>query len=241
MKTSRLLVTGAALGAVLFGGLPHSFAAQRTPLQIEQTVEPRFPNGLLLSAITTGEAWVIMTVDATGKLTDALPTRYTHEAFATEVLRVLRQWKYEPAKLDGEPIAVRIELQFSFRASGAIVSLDSSSTLRALLPFAEHPRFINRLCPPTELDRTPEPVRRVSPRQPASVAQKPSVEETAVLDFIIDEKGLPRMPVLVNSPGAEFANQAAAALEQWQFSPPTRRGVPVSVRVQQAFVFPSGS
>lgn len=242
MKSSRIfLVCAATFGLVVAAVSQAAAAADRTRLQIHQTVDARFPSGLLLVPITSGEAWVMISVDANGQLLDALPTRYTHEAFATEVLRVLRAWRYEPARLDGKPIAVRVELQFSFQASGAIVSMDAATAVRSMLAFAESPTYVRRLCPPEELDQRPVPVRQVAPHYPGNAAASGADQETAVLDFIIDEQGKPRMPVLVNSPGAEFANQAAAALQQWEFSPPTRRGRPVAVRVQQAFIFPARS
>jgi hypothetical protein len=57
------------------------------------------------------------------------------------------------------------------------------------------------------------------------------------LEFIIDEKGTPRMPVLVSSTDIDFAVTAADALSHWRFTPPLRDGKPVAVRVRQEFVF----
>jgi outer membrane biosynthesis protein TonB len=38
-----------------------------------------------------------------------------------------------------------------------------------------------------------------------------------------------------------YAQAAVGALSQWRFEPPTRRGKPVAVRVQQKFVFSNDS
>src|SRR5690242_1436182 len=153
MKTNRFSFLCASTLALLSFAAPSSAAnAERSSLRIKQTTEARFPSGLLLVPITKGEAWVMITVDADGTLTDALATRYTHEAFAREAVRVLHTWKYEPARMDGSPVAVRVELHFTFESSGAIVSMDGTSTLQALTAFAQKPDYVNVICPPTELD-----------------------------------------------------------------------------------------
>ena len=242
MKTKRLsLFSAATLALMSFAVSSSAASAERSSLRIKQTTEARFPSGLLLVPITKGEAWVMITVDADGTLTDALATRYTHEAFAREAVRVIHAWKYEPARVDGEPVAVRVELHFSFEASGTVVSLDVTSALQSLTAFAQRPEYVNVICAPTELDRPPTAIKTVSPTLPERPVASKAKNDTTVLDFIIDEKGTPRMPVLVSTPDQEYANRAADALGQWQFTPPTRRGRPVAVRVQQAFVFPSDS
>src|SRR4051812_28322306 len=102
MKTLRVSLLCAATCGILFvASSIQVSAAEKTSLKIKQTEEARFPDGLLLVPITHGESWVLIPVDPEGHLLDALPTRYTHEAFANEAVRVLRRWQYEPAKLDG--------------------------------------------------------------------------------------------------------------------------------------------
>jgi TonB family protein len=242
MKTNRFsFLCATTLALFSFAASSSAANAERSSLRIQQTTEARFPSGLLLVPITKGEAWVMITVDADGTLTDALATRYTHEAFAREAVRVLHAWKYEPARMDGNPIAVLVELHFTFESSGAIVSMDATSTLQSLTAFAQKPDYVNVICAPTELDRPPTAIKTVSPVLPERSLASRSKNDTTVLDFIIDEKGTPRMPVLVSTPDQEYANRAADALGQWQFTPPTRRGRPVAVRVQQAFIFPNDS
>ena len=63
----------------------------------------------------------------------------------------------------------------------------------------------------------------------------------AVVDFIGDPQGAPRMPVVVSSTHELFGEAAVDALSRWRFQPPTRGGRPVAVRVTQEFVFPERS
>ena len=208
----------------------------RTPLQIIQTVEANYPPSLLMEGVSSGEVWAMITVDETGKLTDTLVTRYTHPGFAREALRGLRSWDYVPARLDGVPISVRTEVRMYFESTGQVLTLDPGSALRQLTAYANHQRLINQLCTPAELDAVPTLVEKISPPHPG---RQPGTSPggRATLDFIIDEKGQLRMPVLISATDNAYADAAAEALSQWKFTPPSRQGKPVAVHVQQEFVF----
>lgn len=223
--------------AVLASGL----AAQTTHLRIEQTVEPQFPHALSLTHITTGEARVVVNIDADGKLVDWLVTGYTHKAFADEAVSVLKEWRYTAATEHGQPIGVRTELRFEFEATGRVVSLMAIETQEVLLKhMGIQPTLITRVCTLPELDR---PIAPVNPAQPAYSRQAgaPAAARSVMIDFYVDEKGQPRMPVVVNTPHEVLAQVAVGALNQWRFTAPTRAGKPVAVRVRQEFIFPASS
>lgn len=240
MKMTRFLGLCAVTSVLGVASSLDLSAALTTRLKITQSVEARFPPSLLLIPVTSGDVVVMITVDETGRLTDALPLRYTHEALATEAMRILPLWHYQPATLDGQPVPVRTEVQLSFQAAGTVVSMDGNATLQSLMSFANQPNYVRKVLGAGELDRVPTPVHTVSPVHPGNLSEGTTREQTAVIDFIIDERGTPRMPMLVSAPAPEFGNRAATALTQWKFSPPTRNGRPTAVRVQQAFVFSRG-
>ena len=223
-------MTGCLLGA------PSLSHAALTPLRVVNTCEARFPTGLLLDAVYQGDVWVIVSVGTDGKLADALVTRYTHRALADEALYVVGKWRFEPARQDGRPVVACAELHIRFEANGAVVSLDQMTRVTSLSAFARRNQYIDAVCRASELDRQPTAVRAITPPSPASVNGG-----RAVIEFIIDEKGQPRMPVLVSSTGDVYTALAADALEKWQFTPPTRRGQPVAVLARQEFVFPTRS
>jgi TonB family protein len=235
MKTlARFLAFSFAVSASLGG-------AQATPLRIEQTVEPRFPHALSLSHITEGEARVVVNIDADGKLVDWLVTGYTDKAFADESVSVLKLWRYEAPTEDGQPIGIRTELRFEFEAKGRVVSLTAIETPEVLLKqMGVGPRFIANVYGLSELDQPVAPINPTSPHYPAQPAS-PTQRHTVVVDFYVDEKGQPRMPVVVNSSHDHFAHAAVDALNRWRFTAPTRAGRPVSVRVRQEFIFPDRS
>lgn len=235
MKTLvRLVAFSFAASASLSG-------AHTTPLRIEQTAEARFPNALVLSSISEGEARVVVNVDDAGKLVDCLVTGYTDKAFADEAVSLLKRWRYEPATENGQPVGVRTELRLEFHAKGRVVSLTAGETPAVLLKqMGIGPRFTRSVYTLKDLDQPVAPINPTSPLYPAVEDATPG-RQSVVVDFYVDEQGQPRMPVVVNGAHDHFAYAAVDALSRWRFTAPTRAGKPVTVRVRQEFVFPGRS
>lgn len=237
MNAVRPLVRSCQFAVLVFGTA--AFAAS-TPVRIEQTVEPQFPAVLAFSPIITGEANIIINVDDEGKLADLMVTSYTDKAFADEAVRMLKLWRYGAATVDGKPVGVRMELRFDFSAAGRVISLSVTDTMSAL--FAGGPvRRVTKVCRPEELDQSLAAVKAVSPPKPAKLINTGEGRPSVLIDFYVDDQGQPRMPVVLNSPSADYSQAAVDALSQWRFSAPTRRGEPVAVRARQEFVFTTGS
>ena len=234
-------MSAATCGILLVAAVSQAAEVQTPRLQIKQTEEAVFPPSLLASGITKGEAWLVISIGADGRLTDALISRYTERAFATEAMRVLRQWQFEPVQVHGRPVDVCMEVKFSFAATGCIVSLDPFTTMQKFTAIANQPNYHKHICQADELDRPPVPTRKVSPIHPRLAPDAKVAGGKVVLEFVVDETGHPRMPVLVSADDVEFGNRAADALTQWEFTTPTRRGKPVAVWVRQEFVFPRDS
>jgi protein TonB len=226
---------------VFFAAFAAALSAQTSPLRIEQTVEARFPHALSLTHLTSGEARVVVNIDADGKLVDWLVTGYTDKAFADEAVSVLKEWRYVAPTEGGQPIGVRTELRFEFEATGRVVSLTAIETPEVLLKqMGIEPHLVTRVCNLQELDRPIAPVNPVTPVYPRAPGAATSARSVLV-DFYVDETGQPRMPVVVSSAHEVLAQAAVGALNRWRFNAPTRAGKPVSVRVRQEFIFPANS
>ena len=235
MKTLPCLLVSFAVSVSVLG-------AKTTPLRIEQTVEPRFPPSLTLGTISEGEARVVVNIDADGKLIDWLVIGYTDKAFADEAVTVIKAWHYDAPTENGQPIGVRTELRFNFESRGRVISLTAIETPEVLLrQMGIGPTFITSVCRPQELDQPLAAVNAISPHYPAPSATTPGRPQSVVVDFYVDEKGQPRMPVVVNSAHEHYAAAAVDALSRWRFAAPTRAGRPVTVRVRQEFIFPGRS
>jgi TonB family protein len=234
-RLSRWLLA-TAVAAVL----PVLLAATVTPPRIIQTIEPRFPDSLALSPVFRGTADVIMNIDADGRVADLLVTRYTRIEFAREAEQCLRAWRYEPARRDGEPTGARFLLKFDFATRGKVATLTVFETLDRRFALSHPDAGTEVLCSIRDLDGPPMPVSTVEPRHPGQLpgAQR---DATVMVDYLIDETGRPRMPVVLEATRDGFAIEAVDALSQWRFAPPTRDGRPVAVQVRQQFVFKQGS
>ena len=236
MNAGRSLLS---LFAVL--SLSAAFAsAAHTPVRIEQTVEAQFPASLALSTITSGEARVTINVDSEGRLIDWMVTGYTHKAFADETVYLLKQWRYSPAKVDGEPVSVRLDLQMYFTSTGRVISVTTMDTPDVLIRRSQQAALQKRVCTPKQLDRPLEALQTVHPPHPGKAENAVHQTGSTMIDFYIDEEGRIRMPVVTETTDQAYALAAVGALSQWRFSAPTSGGKPTAVRVKQQFVFPSG-
>lgn len=235
MKTNvRLLGLCAWIGLV--GLLPLSLnAAEVTPPVITQTDEVRFPPSLANSTITTGRVQVLIGVTAEGTLSDLLVVAYNHAAFVPEVEAALRQWRFEPGKIDGQPAPMRVSLRFEIGAQKRVVALDANTTFAALTREPGLNQGVNLLAKPTALDERITAERTVTPANPGKALGVPNGKVT--LDFYVDQDGHARLPVVREATHPAFASAAIHALEGWKFSPPRSQGRPVIVHFQQEFVF----
>jgi TonB family protein len=223
--------------AITAGALaqPESRPPELQSIRIIQTVDPIFPESLVATHRHGGQAIIFVSIDHHGRLADWLPLRYTDPLFAEAAVAALKLWQFEPARLRGEPVPVSIELSFIFEVKGVVVSVSPTET------FAAHFNDLtggSRYAPCTlrELDRIPVPLKTVSPIYPEPLAARGVTGEVAV-NFYIDERGAVRMPYVTAHPHQTLANLAVDAVRQWQFEPPTRRGLPVLVQVRQVFKF----
>ena len=213
------------------------FAAEKiTPPVIIQTTEARFPPSLSLSTVAHGTAEVIINIDADGHLVDLLVSRYSRLEFAREAEKTLREWRFEPARRDGEPTGARFLVKFDFTARGKVSTLTVFETIESRLGTALPGAITEVLCATRDLDRRPVAVSTVTPRHPGRLPDAVR-DATVVVDYLIDETGKPRMPVVLEATRDGFAAEAVDALSQWRFAPPTRDGRPVAVQVRQQFIF----
>lgn len=237
MNTGRTLFGFIAVLAVSTAVI----SAKTTPVKIEQTVDGRFPASLEFTPITSGQARLMINVDADGKLADLMVVSYSNAAFADEATSLLKRWRYSPATVDGKPVGVRLQLEIDFVAKGRVISLTAIETTNSLVDRIMPMQVVKRVCAPGELDHPLEVLQTVNPPNPGLAENVSQSSGSTLVDFYVDEKGQARMPVIMATTNPNYAQAAVNALNQWKFSTPTRRGKPIAVRVQQEFIFPGNS
>lgn len=166
------------------------------------------------------------------QLQDTLVTAYTHKAFADAALATLPLGTIHPKQINGRSVTTLIPLIVRFEVSGLLVVQRFASDEPELRPgeFAYEP------CDPVRLDRPLQATAAPSPGYPKELRQQ-GVQGEVIVEYFVDETGRVRMPEIIQSGNAVLAGLSLAAVEQWQFTPPSSQGRPVLVRVRQAFVF----
>ena len=237
MKTIIVLLLALELGTSIGQAQTLMASPDHQSLKILQTVTPTFPLELPEQGYLEGEARIAIAVDETGKLTDWLVVGYTHRRFADESVSAIKQWEFEPARVQGKPVSVQTELLISFETSGVVISSsDIGSAVQRYTNRLFKYRDAYRPCTMKEIDRIPTPQNAVSPMYGDTLAKK-GVQGTVTIEFFIDETGALRMPAVLSADYDELASLAVAAIQQWKFESPTRKGVPVMVRAKQVFHF----
>ena len=226
---SGILLALTALPAVA----ANVFEDENAGIAIHQNGALTPPASMSLRGMHYGEARVVIAVDATGRLTDSLAIGYTDPMFAEAALAAARTWTYEPARVQGEARAGRAELLFVFKADVVSVqSIDENYYKRVFTGLDEHYVFV--AYPLSKLDKIPTPIHVVPP----VIGPDRGGRRSVTVEFYIDEKGVARMPVVERKDAGDvLAAAAVAAVEQWRFEPPLRKGQPVLVLAKQEFTF----
>ena len=204
-------------------------------LKVMEMNLPGFPEKVTFEGIYEGVARLIIKVDQTGRLVDAYQESYTHPEFGRLAEKYVRLWRFQPAKLNGEPITVIKEVDFHFDDKRGVYSTDIHGATALKLNFF---RFASskKTYSPAELDQPLESVEMEQPLFPFEFKNR-GVKGTATVVFFIDEMGMSRIPNVTDYSHVAFGQAASMAVENWKFKPPTVGGKPVSVKVRQVFTF----
>ena len=229
------ILAAAPLAATTHAQTDHVPRALGEELRIERYAEPIFPVQLRNKSINEGYVQVQLLVAADGSLLETFVSEYSREEFAASVEFAIRNWAFRPAA-DPNALPQRFNLRINFRSEGLlVVQGDVHETINAFFGRQNLGTGVS-LCRLRELDSIPEPVNLVVPEYPADLkAQR--VEGAAAVSFFIDETGKVHVAASAGSTRPEFAAAALAAVKQWTFAPPMRKGYPTRVFAIQEFGF----
>ena len=210
MTKQKLLVVCAALGMgaqLLVGALPlnqERISSLPRPKLVKQ-VNPVYPPQLREQGVF-GVVVVEALADETGHVAEAtaLAKDNPHPLLAQAAVDAVKQWVYEPWKVDGKPAPVRFVVQVAF-------SLDDKPVRVAQ-------------------EKRPRSVRIKNPEYPRT-AMKERRQGTIQLEVVVGKDGTVQK-VRVLEPAAERADleQAAVdAVKQWVYEPWLKDGKPCPV------------
>ena len=234
MKTPRafagfMLLVTAALTA------PAAFESAKLP---SETLLPQYPPDLAFNGVTHGRAVIAVSIDATGRVKDILPLAYTNIRFAREGMEALSAWQFTPARVDGQPVPVQIEIDFDYTLQGAVITTNiTDHYLSDHWEMLGDHALVYRPAAPARLDRQPVRIGGEAPKY-ATGAEKNGVRGRVQVHFYIDETGAVHLPAVTTTAADPYLmEQAVAAVRSWKFEPLTSRGAPVLVVAQQEFNF----
>jgi TonB family protein len=90
-------------------------AAYDTPPKFSDGYAPFYPENEAKKN-RLGYALLEFNVLTDGTTRDIRGIRATSYAFVNEAISAVREWRFEPARKNGNPVAVRVRLPFSFRS-----------------------------------------------------------------------------------------------------------------------------
>lgn len=186
----------------------------------------------LASSGTIGSALVAFSVSSSGRVSGAKVLEATHPEFGLSAAAMLESWEFEPAKRDGKPIATQLSKKVSFMPHDRDAALPAAS--KDLLNTLRKDESIFHAL--DQLDRAPAARYSVSPVYPRNLLRD-KLQETVMIEFILDSEGRVHLPRIVEAAHPEFGWAAATALVRWRFEPPLRQGKPVAARLRIPFAF----
>ncbi len=207
------------------------------PMRVIQTVKPQFPLEMSSRGITEGQVWLTVAVDPDGRLADRLLTAYSRASFAKAAIEALHEWKFEPARVAGVPVATRQEFHFHFSITGQVVSRSGADAHNSpVFALPQKPEITVLVFKEVELDAPLQLDKHVAPEWPP---QAPAAVQTArvTLDYFVDTYGRTRLIAVAKSDGDAFSEAAAVAVMQWRYLAPLRHGEATTVRKREEIVF----
>ncbi len=233
MKTSPLFA-----GLILFAASALSAAAAfEAARALPDNVQPQYPSIMTFEGVTRGRAVIAVSIDAEGRVQETLPLAYSNAHFARASEEALKDWRFTPARQDGQPVPVQMELRFDYVAEGAVITTNiTDHYLYDRFETLSGKWLVYQPGASADLDRAPVRISGDAPKY-ATAAAKDGVQGKVRVRFYIDEKGDVRQPAVSAEAHPYLAEQAVAAVRDWKFEPVTAHGKPVLVLAEQEFDF----
>ncbi len=179
-----------------------------------ERVAPDYPR-YLLQARLSGEVEVSFVVNVEGRVTEVVTDSSTHPAFEDSALRAVKAWRFSPAVQNGIPISTH-----------CVQSLVFTPTDEAHMGFnVPTPKSFHKGLPEEfQYETAPKLKHIATPVYPLEDLKAKRGGKVALAYVIGPEGGVVEVKALPGAPSTSLAAAAVAALEQYSFIPPGRKG-----------------
>jgi len=152
--------------------------------------------------------WATLRIGDKGQLKNFVFDKPEYEIFRPQVGGSLHRWQFAPARHGGQPVAAELQV----------------------------PLVLNLKFSPSLPDTPPKVVFRAPPIYPF-VMKASGLRGETLVEFTVDHTGSVKNPVVIRSNNPGFNEATIDAILKWKFEPGLNGGKPVSVLLQQPFVF----
>jgi TonB family protein len=182
----------------------------------------------------SGYAEVLFEVDEGGNPRDFVILKATHRAFSIAIISSIKETRFQPAMQNGRPISVRVIHKNHFISDRQVAVRKIGDKSR---PYRVDEQTVDSLVfGQHELDNPISRIETTTPNYPDDL-KKSNQAGGVLIEFFIDKLGSVRAPVVISSSHEVLSKSALEAIRQWKFSPPIRKGEPVTARARQQFNF----
>ena len=233
---------------------PAAKSTQRAPLRVGGNVQmsklirkvaPLYPEAAR-SANVEGNVMLDMRIDEAGMVSEVRVIR-GHPLLDQAAIDAVRQWRYQPTLLNGEPVPVQTTVSISF-SEGGVVRIESAEFVA---PVEVPPRTPSQTTVPFATAPRIEPLRvggnvqesriihKVDPVYPEG-ARQARISGIVMLEVTVNEAG--EVATIRVIRGHPLLDQAAVdAVRQWRYEPTYLNGVAVPVIATATVIFNPGS
>lgn len=205
------------------------------PPKVKKIVLPVYPYELLKKKVS-GLAKVSCVIGTDGRVTSTTIIEASRPEFGAALAAAVEATEFGYATVEGEPVATVLGFQHTFRPRPSRDAPRVAAVLMEELRVLDHvsnPKAIGRAA---LMDRPIRVTNQPAPAYPTQLLSRRATGE-ATIEFVLDEKGRPRLPRIVWATDPAFGYAAAQAVSAWEFDPPTQRGAPTIMRVSAPFRF----
>ncbi|MEJ1971970.1 MAG: TonB family protein [Lacunisphaera sp.] len=174
------------------------------------------------------DVYLLGLIDEQGRLKDWLVAGSTTPEAETLAVTGLRQLQFEAGSLEGASWPGVLGIHFVFRGGRLELEPQNPDLFRVSATRAPTDAVM-RVYQRELLDRTPALLRDVPPQAAG--------RGRVVVQFWVDQTGTVRLPTVIATEDLKLARAALAAVAQWRFSVPMRKGRPSLAVFRQEIEF----
>ena len=203
-------------------------ASLDVPPKVIRQTKPEYPLAMHASGMR-GEVLINFVVDIEGKTRRVGVVRSSNPYFDEPAIEAVRQWLFEPGKMNGRVVNTRMLVPIAFHIEG-----ESGG--------GKGPFFTKKKA---DLSKLPEAFRYDTPPGPQNFL--PSVypyellyegkKGRAVVGYMVNEKGVVVQTTVHEASSPEFGAALIAAVETFSFTPALKKGIPCSALMAYEEVF----